>query len=203
MFYLFVFLAVVGVVVAVVIGWRVRDWSLPFGPEGGVREYQAPPTNPVPPHLRLECYWDAGLDTARCPAHGGPIGDCPVPYESAPGAALWPPVRPAPPPPPLPTRPSQEVREGGRRPPSQGSAVMPPVRPPVDLWALADDWRQEYRKAAERLRTLELHACAVAKALESAPRTGADHDEPEGARVVTLSDTVARAWARLLRHGKA
>lgn len=40
----------------------------------------------------------------------------------------------------------------------------------------------------------------LADALERTPREGADRDEPEGARIVRLSDTVARALVQAIRR---
>lgn len=40
----------------------------------------------------------------------------------------------------------------------------------------------------------------IAAAIDAAPRTGADVDSPEGARVVALSDTFARQLAERLRR---
>jgi hypothetical protein len=48
-------------------------------------------------------------------------------------------------------------------------------------------------------RSLLEAVAEVADALERAPRHGADRDEPEGARVVTLSDTLARQLAARCR----
>ncbi len=39
----------------------------------------------------------------------------------------------------------------------------------------------------------------IAAALDRADRQGAATDEPEGARFIVMSDTLARQWAALLR----
>lgn len=50
-----------------------------------------------------------------------------------------------------------------------------------------------------RLTRLGRLLTALADGLDAAPRHGADTDEPEGARYVLLSDTLARAVAGQLR----
>lgn len=54
-----------------------------------------------------------------------------------------------------------------------------------------------YAKMAELQRLLRMFATA----LDDAPRHGADIDEPEGARWVQLSDTLALQWSDAARKG--
>lgn len=42
-------------------------------------------------------------------------------------------------------------------------------------------------------------ALAVAKMLEDCTRTGTDLDLPEGSRVITISDTLAKTMTQMLR----
>jgi hypothetical protein len=48
-------------------------------------------------------------------------------------------------------------------------------------------------------RTIYERLVALANEFDVAVRTGADTDEPEGARVITISDTAARFIADFLR----
>ena len=41
----------------------------------------------------------------------------------------------------------------------------------------------------------------MAEALDQSARLGADKDQPEGARYIQISDTLARRWAARLRNG--